>query len=60
MIDIVMRLRTWVHAVDAVPASDLMDEAAEVIESLRQELTSLKDQRTVLPNHERPRPDAAW
>lgn len=60
MIDIVMRLRTWVHAVDAVPASDLMDEAAEVIESLRQELTSLKDQTTVLPNHERPRPDAAW
>lgn len=35
MADIVTRLRTWVHAVDAVPASDLMDEAADLIERLR-------------------------
>jgi len=35
MTDIVTRLRTWVHAVDAVPASDLMDEAAAEIERLR-------------------------
>jgi hypothetical protein len=33
--DIVEQLRTWVHAVDAVPASDMMDEAAAEIERLR-------------------------
>jgi hypothetical protein len=33
--DIVARLRSWVHAVDAVSASDLMDEAATVIEVQR-------------------------
>jgi hypothetical protein len=32
--DLVRRLRTWVHAVDAVPVSDLMDEAAAEIERL--------------------------
>jgi len=36
--DIVERLRAWVHAVDAVSASDLMDEAAAEIERLRQVL----------------------
>jgi hypothetical protein len=35
MSDLVERLRKWVHAVDAVPASDLMDEAANEIERLR-------------------------
>ena len=35
MKDLVTRLRTWVHAVDAVPASDLMDQAADEIERLR-------------------------
>lgn len=35
MSDIVEQLRTWVHAVDAVPASDMMDEAADEIERLR-------------------------
>lgn len=35
MIDIVQRLRRWVHDVNAVSASDLMDEAADTIESLR-------------------------
>ena len=35
MADIVERLRSWVHAVDAVSASDLMDEAAGEIERLR-------------------------
>lgn len=35
MTDIVTRLRTWVHAVDALPASDLMDEAADEIARLR-------------------------
>ncbi len=34
MSDIVTRLRNWVHAVDAVSASDLMDEAADEIERL--------------------------
>lgn len=33
--DIVARLRRWTHAVDAAPASDLMDEAADEIERLR-------------------------
>jgi len=33
--NIVTRLRRWSHAVDAVPASDLMDEAADEIERLR-------------------------
>ena len=33
--DLVDRLRRWVHAIDAVPASDLMDEAADEIERLR-------------------------
>lgn len=35
MSDIVERLRRWTHAVDAAPASDLMDEAADEIERLR-------------------------
>ena len=33
--DIVERLRSWVHDVNAVPASDLMDEAASAIVDLR-------------------------
>jgi hypothetical protein len=33
--DIVTRLRQWAIATDAVPASDLMDEAAAEIELLR-------------------------
>jgi 2'-5' RNA ligase len=35
MSDIVARLRRWMHAIDAVPASDLMDEAADEITRLR-------------------------
>jgi hypothetical protein len=35
MKDIVERLRAWVHTVKAVPASDIMDEAADEIERLR-------------------------
>jgi hypothetical protein len=35
MPDIVTRLRQWAIATDAVPASDLMDEAAAEIERLR-------------------------
>lgn len=35
MSDLVTRLRRWTHAVDAVPASDLMDEAAAEIDRLR-------------------------
>lgn len=37
MDDLPTRLRRWTHAVDAVPASDLMDEAAAEIERLRDE-----------------------
>jgi hypothetical protein len=33
--DIIERLRAWVHTVKAVPASDIMDEAAAEIEQLR-------------------------
>lgn len=33
--DVVTRLRRWTHAVDAAPASDLMDEAADEITRLR-------------------------
>jgi hypothetical protein len=36
--DITARLRRWVHSVDAVSASDLMDEAAGVIDKLRRRL----------------------
>jgi hypothetical protein len=39
--DIVSRLRRWVHSVDAVSASDLMDEAADEIESLNAEVVSM-------------------
>jgi hypothetical protein len=35
MKDICERLRCWTHAVDAQPASDLMDEAADEIARLR-------------------------
>ena len=35
MTDVVTRLRRWVISTDAVPASDLMDEAADEIVSLR-------------------------
>ena len=42
--DITARLRKWTHAVDAAPASDLMDEAAREIETLRMALARLADQ----------------
>lgn len=35
MSDIVERLRRWVIAIDAAPASDIMDQAAAEIERLR-------------------------
>lgn len=47
MMDIVQRLRRWVHDVDAVSASDLMDEAADVIESTRGGVFSFSDRRPV-------------
>jgi hypothetical protein len=37
MDDITTRLSRWTHDAAAVPASDLMDEAAAEIERLRQE-----------------------
>lgn len=43
--DIVRRLRRWVHDVHAVSASDLMDEAANVIESLRLEIAALREEQ---------------
>jgi hypothetical protein len=59
--DIVNRLRKWAVSVDAVPASDLMDEAADVIASLRkeiraqrQEIAALHAERSALLEAERP------
>lgn len=37
--DIVTQLRRWTHDVNAKPASDLMDEAADEIERLRAKIT---------------------
>lgn len=48
MRDIVERLRTWTHAVDAVPASDLLDEAAGEIERLREAIRRIADQDATL------------
>lgn len=48
MRDIVDGLRTWVHAVDAVPASDLMDEAAREIDNLRLAIRRLAEQDATL------------
>ena len=42
MSDLPTHLRRWTHAVDAVPASDLMDEAAAEIERLRWRLMTLE------------------
>ena len=48
MSDIVTRLRRWTHAVNAAPASDLMDEAADEIENLRQAIRRLAEQDATL------------
>jgi hypothetical protein len=46
--DIVTRLRRWTHAVDAEPASDLMDHAADEIENLRTAIRRLAEQDATL------------
>jgi hypothetical protein len=46
--DIVTRLRRWTHAVDAEPASDLMDQAAEEIENLRTAIRRVAEQDATL------------
>lgn len=38
MTDLITRLRTWSYARDAAPVSDLLDEAANEIEKLREQL----------------------
>lgn len=43
--DIVTRLRRWTHDVHAVPASDLMNQAAHAIVELRRQLAALRDER---------------
>ncbi len=60
---ITTRLRRWAHAVDAAPASDLMDEAANCIESLRrevraqrQEIAALREERRALIGADTPQP----
>ena len=45
MSDITTRLRKWAIAADAVPASDLMDEAADEIERLRAALPTADERR---------------
>jgi hypothetical protein len=59
--DIVARLRRWAIAADAVPASDLMDEAADHIDSLRrevrtqrQEIAALREERRAVLEADRP------
>jgi hypothetical protein len=61
MSDVVTRLRRWTVSVDAVPASDLMDEAADTISSLRseirtqrKEIAALHAERSMLLEAERP------
>ena len=46
--DIVTRLRRWTIATDAVPASDLMDEAADEIVRLRDAIRRLAEQDATL------------
>jgi hypothetical protein len=46
--DIIARLRRWTHDANAVPASDLMDEAAAEIELLREAIRRLADQDATL------------
>ena len=46
--DICNRLRLWTHAPDAVPASDLMDEAAAEIERLRGHLEESEARASLL------------
>jgi hypothetical protein len=48
MTDICDRLRKWCISTDAVPASDLMDEAASEIETLRTAIRRLADQDATL------------
>jgi hypothetical protein len=45
---ITVRLRRWTHDANAVPASDLMDEAAAEIERLREAIRRLADQDATL------------
>ena len=59
MTDLPTRLRRWTHDVDAVPASDLMDEAAAEIERLRWRVMTLEsaarwaERRPTLTDEER-------
>lgn len=46
--DITRRLRRWTFTVDAEPASDLMEQAAEEIENLRKAIRRLADQDVTL------------
>jgi len=46
--NITHRLRTWTHAVDAVAASDLMDEAAAEIDRLREAIRRIAEQDATL------------
>ena len=58
MSDIVERLRRWTHAVDAAPACDLMDEAADEIARLR--LTDAEREAIEFAAAHGETVDAAW
>ena len=47
MTDIAIRLRRWTHDAHAVPASDLMDEAAGEIEMLRMALLTNAEREAI-------------
>lgn len=48
MSDLVKRLRTWVHAVHAVPVGDLLDEAADEMERMTGEVDRLNAEVSIL------------
>lgn len=64
--DIVSRLRNW-RGLHLANGGRLFDEAADAIEALRlevrtqrQEIAALREERRIVFNVERPRPDEAW
>lgn len=57
--DIVSRLRNW-RGLHLAHGGLLFEEAADAIEALRQEAATLREERSVAFNTERPRPDEAW
>lgn len=57
--DVVSRLRNW-RGLHLAHGGRLFDEAADAIEALRKEIAALREERKIVFNAERPRPDEAW